>query len=198
MSKVQNMRSPRQHRGNRRLHGVRRNLTVCHGDDLKKLPALIPVKLCPTYKLRYVNQLEAETVLAGIHRPDSRRRERRAYSCSRCEGWHLTSWSLEDFEARRGEAAVTARAMEPITPNTATTATATEPIPTPYEVAVRLEAAARRGSASTDQANPTTQAYPTVPHRNQSRKAQRHSFAAVIERRLATPLRNLFRRFPQH
>lgn len=49
---------------------------------------------CP--KVRYRDELAAKIALASTsaaadRRNDEKRRERRAYRCPRCKGWHLTS-----------------------------------------------------------------------------------------------------------
>ena len=48
---------------------------------------------CPSGKYRYRDALAARTALALIH-PGEKRREARAYRCSKCNGYHLTSWGL--------------------------------------------------------------------------------------------------------
>lgn len=46
---------------------------------------------CPTGKLRYRDQIGAKFALARIDDADPKRREKRAYRCPSCRGWHLTS-----------------------------------------------------------------------------------------------------------
>jgi len=46
---------------------------------------------CPSGKWRYRDRIAAMFALAGIDRTGSKRREQRAYRCSACRGWHLTS-----------------------------------------------------------------------------------------------------------
>lgn len=46
---------------------------------------------CPTGKHRYRDNIAARLALAGIDRTAPKRREKRAYRCPRCRGWHLTS-----------------------------------------------------------------------------------------------------------
>ncbi|GAB4587618.1 hypothetical protein [Nocardia sp. IFM 10818] len=89
-----------QPRGHRRLHRAGGGLALRHGDDLKKRPAGIPTTRCFVGKRRYFARRDAEFVLAVIDRGNTVRREQRSYRCPVCHGWHLTSWSLEKFEAR--------------------------------------------------------------------------------------------------
>lgn len=45
-------------------------------------------------KRRYRDEIAAKIAMAGARRKDGSRRDRiekRAYPCSRCKGWHLTS-----------------------------------------------------------------------------------------------------------
>lgn len=51
---------------------------------------------CPSKKRRYRDHLAAKLALAMM-RGGEKRRERRAYRCPDCAGWHLTS------SIRRGE-----------------------------------------------------------------------------------------------
>lgn len=46
---------------------------------------------CTTGKHRYRDRIAALLALAGIDNLDPKRRERRAYRCPVCRGWHLTS-----------------------------------------------------------------------------------------------------------
>ncbi|MEU8760678.1 hypothetical protein [Streptomyces sp. NPDC048659] len=48
---------------------------------------------CRTGKFRHRDAIAAKLALARIDTGIGRRRERRAYRCSRCGGWHLTSQS---------------------------------------------------------------------------------------------------------
>jgi hypothetical protein len=53
---------------------------------------------CPSGKVRYETEHDARVELCGAvvakNRGRNRRRETRAYSCPRCDGWHLTSLPL--------------------------------------------------------------------------------------------------------
>ncbi|MEU1919324.1 hypothetical protein ABZ742_04025 [Streptomyces albogriseolus] len=46
---------------------------------------------CPTGKFRYRDRIAAQLALAGIDNVNPKRREKRAYRCPQCRGWHLTS-----------------------------------------------------------------------------------------------------------
>lgn len=46
---------------------------------------------CETGKFRYRDRIAALLALATIDDADPRRREKRAYRCHLCHGWHLTS-----------------------------------------------------------------------------------------------------------
>ncbi|MFF2383686.1 hypothetical protein [Streptomyces sp. NPDC058108] len=47
---------------------------------------------CPTGKRRYRDRIGAQFALAeAVNRDTERRREKRAYRCPACRGWHLTS-----------------------------------------------------------------------------------------------------------
>ena len=49
---------------------------------------------CLTGKVRYRDRIAATYALAVIQRREKeRRREKRAYRCDTCNGWHLTSRS---------------------------------------------------------------------------------------------------------
>ena len=50
-----------------------------------------PAATCRTGKARYRDGVAAKLALARIDPGDGRRRERRAYRCPHCRGWHLTS-----------------------------------------------------------------------------------------------------------
>jgi hypothetical protein len=44
-----------------------------------------------TGKARFRDRIAAQLALNGIDNSDPKRRERRAYRCQFCRGWHLTS-----------------------------------------------------------------------------------------------------------
>lgn len=46
---------------------------------------------CITGKFRYRDRIAAQLALATIDDTDPKRREKRAYRCPLCRGWHLTS-----------------------------------------------------------------------------------------------------------
>ncbi|MFI8962091.1 hypothetical protein ACIGO8_08240 [Streptomyces sp. NPDC053493] len=50
-----------------------------------------PAASCRTGKARYRDEVAAKLALARIDTGHGNRRERRAYRCPHCRGWHLTS-----------------------------------------------------------------------------------------------------------
>lgn len=58
---------------------------------------------CPTGKIRYSSEHEARTELIGTiigrNRGKERRQECRAYECTSCAGWHLTSMHAAPVKA---------------------------------------------------------------------------------------------------
>lgn len=53
------------------------------------------VRRCPTGKYRFHDRIDALLALAdSLRKSKGNRNEVRAYSCSRCDGWHLTSKAL--------------------------------------------------------------------------------------------------------
>lgn len=50
-----------------------------------------PVGTCRTGKLRYRDRIAALLTLDRLDNLDPARREKRAYRCPLCRGWHLTS-----------------------------------------------------------------------------------------------------------
>jgi hypothetical protein len=51
-----------------------------------------PSELCPTGKKIYADEADALIALAKIRgRKNGKQAERRAYHCTQCRGWHLTS-----------------------------------------------------------------------------------------------------------
>lgn len=59
---------------------------------------------CPSGKIGYPTQLDANTALLSLwkaqQRGDKRRRERSTYRCRRCDRFHLTSLTVEEAAAR--------------------------------------------------------------------------------------------------
>ncbi|WP_306359212.1 hypothetical protein [Nocardia sp. CC227C] len=84
-------------RGRRREY----RFAVRSGAELRQRPVRVPTTRCAVGKRRYFLRMDAELVLAGIDHTDPARRERRSYRCQVCDGWHLTSWTVEQFSARR-------------------------------------------------------------------------------------------------
>ncbi|MFF2557402.1 hypothetical protein ACFVUS_40820 [Nocardia sp. NPDC058058] len=117
-----------------------------NGTDLTKRFTSAPTTRCGIGKRRYMTRSDAELVLACLDRTNPHRREKRVYCCPVCDGWHLTSWSLTEYEASRVTvnaseattdiqvgAAVQVRrpvVLEPISAEDAR-------VPTPLEVALR-------------------------------------------------------------
>lgn len=52
---------------------------------------------CP--KWRYADRIAAQLALTRIDRTNAPKTEQRAYRCSRCRGWHLTSQPSNGGEA---------------------------------------------------------------------------------------------------
>lgn len=61
---------------------------------------------CPTGKVRFPNRLAANTALLKAWKAhsegDTTRRERNSYPCPDCSGWHLTSWTDDEYKTRTG------------------------------------------------------------------------------------------------
>lgn len=59
---------------------------------------------CPTGKVRWPNRLTANKALLKAWKShsngDTHRRERSAYLCETCSGWHLTSWTENQYRTR--------------------------------------------------------------------------------------------------
>lgn len=108
----------------------------------------MPTTRCAIGKRRFMTRSDAEIVLACLDRTNPARREQRVYCCPTCDGWHLTSWSLEDYNrssAKVGEPEVARN--EPVREETTDhrplilepTQARPSTIPTPLEVAIRTE-----------------------------------------------------------
>lgn len=54
-----------------------------------------------TGKARYRDRIAALLALTSIDNADPNRRERRAYKCPLCRGWHLTSQKQRTTSRRR-------------------------------------------------------------------------------------------------
>lgn len=78
---------------------------LCTTTGVPADPALVETD-CPSGKVRYPDQYSANGALLHAwrarHRGDTRRRERSAYRCDECDGFHLTSWTIDEQEARHG------------------------------------------------------------------------------------------------
>ncbi|RBO92485.1 hypothetical protein DFR74_103128 [Nocardia puris] len=162
------MTGQRQRRGLRRADGA---LLVRSGAELRKTRARIPATRCiGGGKRRYFTRGDAELVLASLDRDDPRRRERRAYRCPMCHGWHLTSRTLAQHRAEQLAAAhssdsvvhdgelhdhtprpVRGQRADPVRENTRTApADPARQVPTPAEVAARTAALRRRRVEATE------------------------------------------------
>ncbi len=128
------MSTPRQRRSRRRQHRGTSPFALRHGDELLMRRAPIPTTRCPHGKRRYYTRLDAEVVLVGLRR-DPARREQRSYECPTCHGWHLTSMTLDQYNAQR-YARQSARTQ---TRPPSTLAVPPQPTPTPADVSVQLE-----------------------------------------------------------
>lgn len=180
-----------QQRGHRRLHRTGRRIALRHGNDLKARPARIPTTRCAIGKRRYFVVNDAELVLAGLDHTDPRRREKRSYRCPVCHGWHLTSWSAEQFEAHRAttpEATLSAATVTVERDRVDLSAISTDcsAMPTPGEVALRTVPFKRAEAARLD-----VHTY-SAPLQQESATA-----TASIGTRMRMALRHMLRHFLQ-
>lgn len=150
-----------QHRGRRRTHRTHRGLGLRDGSDLTRQPTRVPATRCAIGKRRFMTRSDAEIVLACLDRTDSARREKRVYCCPACDGWHLTSWSLEEYHlgsntgghdsTTGGQATRRPTPLQPAHING-------RPVPTPLEVAARTVPITRSEAPSQNPAPATSPA----------------------------------------
>lgn len=65
--------------------------------DAQRVHAALP-RCVGGGKIRYATQREADHTLHALDRTNPARREKNSYRCTTCDGWHLTSWTLEEHE----------------------------------------------------------------------------------------------------